>query len=37
MKKRNKIKTKNSYPSSEFEEQDRCPSCGSYCNIHTDL
>ncbi len=29
--------TKNNYPSSEFENEDRCPSCGSPCNIHTDL
>ena len=29
--------TKNSYPSSEFEHKDRCPSCGSFCNIHKDL
>ena len=28
---------KNSKPSSEFEHKDRCPSCGSPCNIHTDL
>ena len=32
-----KMKTKNSYPSSEFEQKDKCPSCGSFCNIHTDL
>lgn len=31
------MKTKNSYPSSEFEDKDKCPSCGSYCNINTDL
>lgn len=31
------MKSKNSYPSSEFEHKDKCPSCGSYCNIHTDL
>jgi hypothetical protein len=31
------MKTKNSHPSSEFESKDRCPYCGSYCNIHTDL
>jgi hypothetical protein len=31
------MKTKNSSPSSEFEEEDKCPSCGSTCNIHTDL
>jgi hypothetical protein len=31
------MKTKNSYPSSEFESKDRCPSCSSFCNIHTDL
>ena len=29
--------TKNSTPSSEWENEDRCPSCGSPCNIHTDL
>jgi hypothetical protein len=29
--------TKNSTPSSEFEHEDRCPSCGSPCNILTDL
>lgn len=29
--------TKNSLPSSEWEKKDRCPSCGSYCNIHLDL
>jgi len=28
---------KNSTPSSEFEHEDKCPSCGSPCNIHTDL
>ncbi len=31
------MSTKNSKPSSEFEEKDRCPSCGNYCNIFTDL
>ena len=31
------MKTKNNYPSSEFESKDKCPSCGSFCNIHTDL
>lgn len=31
------MKTKNSYPSSEFEQEDRCPSCGNSCNIHIDL
>ena len=31
------MKTKNNYPSSEFEHEDKCPSCGSPCNIHTDL
>lgn len=31
------MKTKNNYPTSEFEAKDRCPSCGSYCNIFTDL
>ena len=31
------MKTKNNFPTSEFEEKDKCPSCGSYCNIHTDL
>ena len=35
--KENRMTTKNSYPSSEFEKADRCPSCGSPCNIHTDL
>jgi len=29
--------TKNSTPSSEFQHEDTCPSCGSPCNIHTDL
>jgi hypothetical protein len=29
--------TKNSTPSSEWEHEDTCPSCGSPCNIHTDL
>lgn len=29
--------TKNSTPSSEFESKDRCPSCGSFCDIHKDL
>ena len=29
--------TLNNYPSSEFEQKDKCPTCGSYCNIHTDL
>ena len=33
----NNKQTKNSPPSSEFEHEDRCPSCGSPCNIHTDL
>lgn len=28
---------KNNTPSSEFEHEDKCPSCGSPCNIHTDL
>lgn len=32
-----KSKNKNSPPSSEFEQKDRCPSCGSYCNVFTDL
>ena len=31
------MKTKNSYPSSEFENKDKCPSCGSYCDIFKDL
>lgn len=31
------MKTKNSYPSSNFEQEDKCPSCGSPCNIHSDL
>jgi ribosomal protein S27AE len=31
------MKTKNSPPSSEFESKDRCPSCGSFCDIHIDL
>jgi hypothetical protein len=31
------MKTKNSSPSSEFEEEDKCPSCGSPCDIHSDL
>ena len=31
------MKTKNNYPSSEFEHEDKCPSCGSPCNIHIDL
>lgn len=30
-------KTKNSTPSSEWEPKDRCPSCGSFCDIHLDL
>jgi threonine synthase len=30
-------KTKNSTPSSEWESKDRCPSCGSFCDIHLDL
>lgn len=29
--------TLNNFPSSEFEQKDKYPSCGSYCNIHTDL
>ena len=33
----NNKQSKNSPPSSEFEHEDRCPSCGSPCNIHTDL
>ena len=28
---------KNNAPSSEFEDEDKCPSCGSPCDIHTDL
>ena len=31
------MKTKNNIPSNEFEAEDRCPSCGSKCNVHTDL
>lgn len=31
------MKTKNNTPSSEHEAKDRCPSCGNYCNINTDL
>lgn len=30
-------KTKNSTPSSEWESKDKCPSCGSFCDIHKDL
>lgn len=30
-------KNKNSTPSSNFENQDRCPSCGSPCNVEKDL
>lgn len=30
-------KTKNSTPTSEWEAQDKCPSCGVPCNIFTDL
>ncbi len=30
-------KNKNSSPSSEFEKEDKCPSCGAKCNIHIDL
>ena len=30
-------KTKNSTPSSEWESKDRCPSCGSFCDVHKDL
>jgi len=30
-------KTKNSTPSSEWEPKDKCPSCGSFCDIHKDL
>lgn len=30
-------KTKNSTPSSEFESKDRCPSCGSFCDINKDI
>ena len=29
--------TKNSPPSSEWEFKDKCPSCGSFCDIHKDL
>jgi hypothetical protein len=29
--------TKNNFPSSEFESKDRCPSCGSFCDLHKDL
>lgn len=29
--------TKNSAPTSEWEQADRCPSCGSYCDIFKDL
>jgi hypothetical protein len=32
-----KKESKNSYPSSDFEQGDKCPSCGNSCNIHTDL
>jgi len=28
---------RNSTPSNYHEERDRCPSCGSYCNLDTDL
>lgn len=31
------MKTKNSHPSSDFEPEDKCPSCGNPCNIHSDL
>ena len=31
------MKTKNNKPSSEFAHEDKCPSCGSPCNIHADL
>lgn len=31
------MKRKNSCPSSEFDHEDTCPSCGSPCNIHKDL
>lgn len=31
------MKTLNSSPTSEFEQKDRCPSCGSFCNIFKDL
>ena len=33
----NNMSTKNSHPSSDPEQEDRCPSCGNPCNIHTDL
>jgi hypothetical protein len=31
------MKTKNSNPSSEFQQEDECPSCGSPCDINSDL
>lgn len=32
-----KTHTKNSPPSSQHEAEDRCPSCGSPCDIEKDL
>jgi len=31
------MSTKNNTPTSIFEYQDKCPSCGSFCNIEQDL
>lgn len=31
------METKNNIPTSEFMQEDKCPSCGSKCNIFTDL
>jgi hypothetical protein len=31
------VKTLNNRPTCEFEQKDRCPSCGSFCNIFEDL
>ena len=31
------LQNKNHTPTSYFEDRDRCPSCGSYCNVDIDL
>jgi predicted nucleic acid-binding Zn ribbon protein len=31
------MKTKNSTPSSEWENEDKCPNCGTACDINEDL
>ena len=31
------MKTKNSPPSSHFAPEDRCPNCGSLCDVEKDM